>query len=41
VTLGEGQQMTFDEKIKYSVTTDVETVFLLTISNKIKGAVKN
>jgi hypothetical protein len=41
VTLGEGQQMTIDEKIKYSVTTDIETVFLLTISNKIKGAVKN
>jgi hypothetical protein len=41
VTLGEGQQMTIDEKIKYSITTDVETVFLLTISNKIKGVAKN
>ena len=41
VTLSEGQLMTIDEKIKYSVTTDVETVFLLTISNKIKGTVKN
>jgi quercetin dioxygenase-like cupin family protein len=41
VTLSEGQQMIIDEKIKYSVTTDVETVFLLTISNKVKGTVKN
>jgi quercetin dioxygenase-like cupin family protein len=41
VTLSEGQQMIIDEKIKYSVTTDVETVFLLTILNKIKVAAKN
>jgi quercetin dioxygenase-like cupin family protein len=41
VTLGEGQLMTIDEKIKYSLTTEVETVFLLTISNDVKVAVKN
>ena len=41
VTLGEGQLMTIDEKIKFSLTTEVETVFLLTVSNGIKGAGKN
>ena len=41
VTLSEGQLMTIDEKIKYSLTTEVETVFLLTISNDVKVAVKN
>src|SRR5664280_426077 len=33
VTLNEGQLMTLDENIKYSLTTQEETVFLLTISN--------
>jgi quercetin dioxygenase-like cupin family protein len=35
VTLNEGQLMTLDENIKYSLTTQEETVFLLTISNNI------
>jgi quercetin dioxygenase-like cupin family protein len=33
VTLNEGQLMTLGEKIKYRLTTQEETVFLLTISN--------
>jgi quercetin dioxygenase-like cupin family protein len=40
ITLNEGQLMTLDENIKYSLTTQEETVFLLTISNDIsKNAV--
>jgi hypothetical protein len=35
VTLNEGQLMTLDENIKYSLTTQEETVFLLTISDSI------
>jgi quercetin dioxygenase-like cupin family protein len=35
ITLNEGQLMTLDENIKYSLTTQEETVFLLTISNHI------
>ncbi|MGD0755658.1 MAG: hypothetical protein ABR927_11405 [Bacteroidales bacterium] len=35
VTLNEGQLMTLDEKIKFRLTTQEETVFLLTISNGI------
>ena len=35
VTLNEGQLMTLNEKIKYSLTTQEETVFLLTISDSI------
>ena len=33
VTLNKGQLLTLNEKIKYSMTTKEETVFLLTISN--------
>lgn len=33
VTLDKGQLLTFNEKIKYSLTTREETVFLLTIAN--------
>jgi quercetin dioxygenase-like cupin family protein len=33
VTLNKGQLMTIDENIKYRLTTEEETVFLLTISN--------
>ena len=33
VTLDEGQLMTLDEHLKYRLTTEEETVFLLTISN--------
>jgi quercetin dioxygenase-like cupin family protein len=40
VTLNEGQLMTLDENIKYCLTTQEETIFLLTISNNIsKNAV--
>lgn len=35
VTLNEGQLMTLDENIKYSLTTEEETVFLLTISDNV------
>jgi quercetin dioxygenase-like cupin family protein len=35
VTLNEGQLMTLDENIKYRLTTDEETVFLLTISDNV------
>jgi quercetin dioxygenase-like cupin family protein len=35
VTLNEGQLMTLDENIKYRLTTEVETVFLLTISDNV------
>lgn len=41
VTLNEGQLITLDENIKYRLTTQEETVFLLTISNEIKGTAKN
>ncbi len=33
VTLKEGQYLTLNENIKYSLVTDEETVFLLTIAN--------
>jgi quercetin dioxygenase-like cupin family protein len=33
ITLNEGQLMTLDENLKYRLTTEEETVFLLTISN--------
>ena len=33
VTLNEGQLMTLDEHLRYRLTTEDETVFLLTISN--------
>jgi quercetin dioxygenase-like cupin family protein len=33
ITLNKGQLMTLDENIKYRLTTQEETVFLLTISN--------
>jgi hypothetical protein len=35
ITLNKGQVLTLDEKIRYSLSTDVETVFLLTISDII------
>jgi quercetin dioxygenase-like cupin family protein len=35
LTLKEGQLMTIDEKIKFRLSTQEETVFLLTISNGI------
>lgn len=41
ITLNEGQLMTLDENIKYSLTTQEETVFLLTISNGIARAANN
>jgi hypothetical protein len=41
VTLNKGQLMTLDEKIKYRLTTQVETVFLLTITNDVAKNVKN
>jgi quercetin dioxygenase-like cupin family protein len=41
ITLNEGQLMTLDENIKYSLTTQEETVFLLTISNGITRAANN
>lgn len=41
VTLNEGQVMTLDENIKYSLTTQEETVFLLTISNHISKNAHN
>jgi hypothetical protein len=41
ITLNKGQLMTLDEKIKYRLTTQVETVFLLTITNDVAKNVKN
>ncbi len=41
ITLNEGQLMTLDENIKYSLTTQEETVFLLTISNGITRVANN
>jgi hypothetical protein len=38
VTLDEGQLMTFDENVKYTLTTLEETVILLTISGSIPKA---
>jgi quercetin dioxygenase-like cupin family protein len=35
ITLNEGQLMTLNENIKYSLTTEEETVFLLTISDSV------
>ena len=35
ITLNEGQLMTLNENIKYSLTTKEETVFLLTISDSV------
>jgi quercetin dioxygenase-like cupin family protein len=35
MTLNEGQLMTLDENIKYRLTTEEETVFLLTISENV------
>jgi quercetin dioxygenase-like cupin family protein len=34
VTLDEGQLLTLHENVKYSLTTEEETVFLLTIANR-------
>lgn len=41
ITLNEGQQITLDEKIKYSLSSEVETVFMLTISDKISKNTHN
>jgi len=41
VTLNEGQMITLDEKIKYGLTGQEETVFLITISNGITNTSKN
>jgi quercetin dioxygenase-like cupin family protein len=41
VILNKGQVLTLDEKIRYSLSTEVETVFLLTISDVIKGHPNN
>lgn len=41
ITLYKDQVMTLDENIKYSLTTEDETVFLLTISDSIKKASSN
>jgi quercetin dioxygenase-like cupin family protein len=41
ITLNKGQLMTLDEKIKYSLTTQEETVFMLTIANGSTKASKN
>jgi len=38
LTLNEGQVITLDEKIKYRLSSQEETVFLLTISDSIKQA---
>ena len=35
ITLEKDQILTFRDTIKYSMTTDIETVFLLTISNRM------
>lgn len=35
ITLNKGQVMTLDEKIKYRLSTEEETVFLLTITDSI------
>lgn len=41
LTLNEGQLMTLRENIKYRLTTQEETVFLLTISDSIKKDTHN
>jgi hypothetical protein len=41
VTLNKGQVLTLDEKIRYSLSADVETVFLLTISDNIISHINN
>jgi len=41
ITLYKDQVMTLDENIKYSLTTEDETVFLLTISDSVKKASSN
>ena len=41
LTLNEGQLMTLHENIKYRLTTQEETVFLLTISDSIKKGPHN
>jgi quercetin dioxygenase-like cupin family protein len=41
VTLIEGQLMTLDENIKYRLTTEEETVFLLTISDNVEKPLHN
>lgn len=41
LTLNEGQLMTLHENIKYRLTTQEETVFLLTISDSIKKSSHN
>lgn len=41
VTLNEGQLMTLDENINYSLSSQVETVFLLTISDAVAKASAN
>jgi quercetin dioxygenase-like cupin family protein len=41
VTLNEGQLMTLDENIKYRLSTQEETVFLLTISDGITRSANN
>jgi len=41
LTLNEGQLMTLHENIKYRLTTQEETVFLLTISDSIKKGSHN
>jgi len=41
ITLNKGQVMTLDEKIKYHLSTQVETVFLLTISDDLNNTIHN
>jgi quercetin dioxygenase-like cupin family protein len=41
ITLNEGQLMKLDEKIKYRLSTQEETVFLLTISDSIEKVTHN
>jgi quercetin dioxygenase-like cupin family protein len=41
VTLNEGQLMTLDENINYRLSSQVETVFLLTISDTVARASAN
>jgi quercetin dioxygenase-like cupin family protein len=41
LTLNEGQLMTFNENINYSLSSQVETVFLLTISDEVARSSAN
>jgi hypothetical protein len=41
VTLNEGQLMTLDENINYRLSSQAETVFLLTISDEVARASAN